>query len=75
MAATESPHRLLREKEVHHLTGLSRTQRRRLELTGEFPSRVRLSRRAFGWVEGDTGLDCGSSFCSRFGAEGPLCIM
>jgi prophage regulatory protein len=43
--------RFLREGEVRHVTGLSRTQRWRLEREGRFPSRVALSERAFGWVE------------------------
>jgi prophage regulatory protein len=43
--------RLLRENEVRHLTGLSRTQRTRLEREGQFPKRVPLSERAFRWVE------------------------
>jgi prophage regulatory protein len=43
--------RLLRENEVRHITGLSRTQRTRLEREGRFPKRVALSERALGWVE------------------------
>jgi len=43
--------RFLRENEVRHITGLSRAQRHRLELAGQFPSRVLLSERAFGWIE------------------------
>jgi prophage regulatory protein len=49
----EAPPRFLRESEVRHLTGLSRTQRSRLEGAGRFPGRVLLSERAFGWVEGE----------------------
>jgi prophage regulatory protein len=43
--------RFLRESEVCRITGLSRAQRQRLERAGHFPSRVRLSARAFGWIE------------------------
>jgi prophage regulatory protein len=53
MANIEAAPRLLRENEVRHLTGLSRTQRSRLERAGQFPTRVPLSRRAFGWVEAE----------------------
>jgi prophage regulatory protein len=45
--------RFLREGEVRHITGLSRTQRSRLERAGRFPPRVALSERAFGWVEAE----------------------
>jgi prophage regulatory protein len=43
--------RFLRETEVRRITGLSSAQRQRLERAGHFPSRVRLSNRAFGWIE------------------------
>jgi prophage regulatory protein len=45
--------RLIREKEILERTGLSRTQRWRLEREGKFPARVQLSERAFGWIEGE----------------------
>jgi prophage regulatory protein len=45
--------RFLRESEVRRITGLSRAQRHRLERAGRFPSRVPLSDRAFGWIEGE----------------------
>lgn len=45
--------RLLRDNEVRYITGLSRTQRSRLERAGKFPSRVPLSERAFGWIEAE----------------------
>jgi prophage regulatory protein len=45
--------RFLRESEVRRITGLSRAQRRRLERTGQFPPRVPLSVRAFGWIESE----------------------
>jgi prophage regulatory protein len=43
--------RFLREPECRHVTGLSRAQRWRLEREGRFPARVKLSERAFAWVE------------------------
>ena len=49
--APEPSCRFLRESECHRLTGLSRTQRWRLEQNGRFPKRVRLSERAFGHIE------------------------
>jgi prophage regulatory protein len=45
--------RFLRESEVRRITGLSRAQRQRLERLGEFPARVSLSQRAFGWIESE----------------------
>lgn len=45
--------RFLRESEVRRITGLSRAQRQRLEHTGQFPHRVALSHRAFGWIESE----------------------
>jgi prophage regulatory protein len=45
--------RLIREKEILDRTGLSRTQRWRLEREGRFPARVQLSDRAFGWIESE----------------------
>jgi prophage regulatory protein len=45
--------RFLREGEVRRITGLSRAQRHRLERSGQFPLRVRLSDRAFGWIEAE----------------------
>ena len=45
--------RFLRESEVRRITGLSRAQRQRLERAGQFPPRVPLSDRAFGWTEGE----------------------
>jgi len=43
--------RILREVEVGHRTGLSRTTRWRLAKAGKFPSPVRLTERAIGWRE------------------------
>ena len=45
--------RFLRESDVRRLTGLSRGQRQRMERAGQFPRRVPLSDRAFGWIEGE----------------------
>jgi prophage regulatory protein len=45
--------RFLRESEVRRITGLSRAQRHRLERAGQFPHRVALSERAFGWIESE----------------------
>lgn len=41
--------RILRERDVKHLTGLSRVTRWRLERRGEFPRRVHLTQRCVGW--------------------------
>jgi prophage regulatory protein len=43
--------RILREREVKHLTGLSRVTRWRLEKRGEFPKKVKLTERCVGWPE------------------------
>jgi prophage regulatory protein len=53
MKTLEALPRFLRENEVRHITGPSRTQRSRLERAGKFPTRVPLSERAFGWVEAE----------------------
>jgi prophage regulatory protein len=45
--------RLLRTKEVTAVTGLSRMTIYRLELSGAFPRRRRLSRNSVGWLEED----------------------
>lgn len=45
--------RFLREPEVRRLTGLSRTTRWRLERTGQFPRRRRISANAVAWLETD----------------------
>lgn len=47
---TKDPDRILRSNEVVCLTGLSRTTLWRLERSGEFPTRRRLSSFAVGWV-------------------------
>jgi prophage regulatory protein len=46
-----TPDRIVREAECQRLTGLSRTQRWRLERAGRFPQRLQLSERAIGWLE------------------------
>ncbi len=42
--------RFLREPEVQHVTGLSRTTRWRLEQSGQFPRKRKLSQNAVGWL-------------------------
>ncbi len=42
--------RFMREPEVAHVTGLSRTTRWRLERAGKFPRRRRISANAVGWL-------------------------
>jgi prophage regulatory protein len=43
--------KILRERQVKDLTGLSRVTRWRLERNGRFPCRVQLSQRCVGWPE------------------------
>ena len=45
--------RFLREREVRHMTGLSRSTRWRLERAGKFPLRRSLSENAIGWLESE----------------------
>ena len=45
--------RILREREVKHMTGLSRVTRWRLERRGEFPKKVKLTERCVGWPEAE----------------------
>jgi prophage regulatory protein len=45
--------RILREPQVKARTGLSRTTRWRLEREGKFPTRIKLSANAVGWIEQD----------------------
>ena len=45
--------RILREREVRHLTGLSRVTRWRMERRGEFPRKIKLSTRCVGWPEAE----------------------
>ncbi len=48
--STQEPDRFLREAEVAHITGLSRTTRWRLERRGEFPRRRSISCNAVAWL-------------------------
>ena len=41
--------KIIRQREVIHLTGLSRTTIWRLEPAGQFPKRRRLTRHSIGW--------------------------
>ena len=43
--------KVLRERQVKDLTGLSRVTRWRLERRGEFPKKVQLTSRCVGWPE------------------------
>lgn len=45
--------KMLREREVRQLTGLSRVTRWRMERRGEFQRKVQLSQRAVGWPEAE----------------------
>ena len=45
--------KMLREKDVKQLTGLSRVTRWRLEKRGEFPKKVKLTERCVGWPEAE----------------------
>ena len=45
--------RVLREPEVEHRTGLSRSTRWRMERTGKFPRRKPISANAVGWLESE----------------------
>jgi prophage regulatory protein len=45
--------KMLREREVRQLTGLSRVTRWRMERRGEFPRKVRLTGRCVGWLEAE----------------------
>jgi len=45
--------RMLREKQVKDLTGLSRVTRWRMERRGDFPKKIQLSERCVGWNEGE----------------------
>lgn len=45
--------RFLRKPAVKEITGLSPSTVRRLEMAGQFPKRVKLSKAAVGWLESD----------------------
>ena len=49
----EKPDRLIREAECQHLTGVSRTQRWRLEQRDKFPKRRHPSEGITAWVESE----------------------
>jgi len=48
--------KILRIQQVTELTGLSRVTVWRLERAGKFPSRIRLSANAVGWLEDELRL-------------------
>ena len=43
--------KILREKQVKDLTGLSRVTRWRMERRGDFPQKIQLTLRCVGWPE------------------------
>jgi prophage regulatory protein len=43
--------RIIREREVRQVTGISRVTRWRLERKDQFPKRVKLTERCIGWLE------------------------
>ena len=45
--------RIIKVDEVQKLTSLSRSTIWRLENTGKFPKKVRLSQKSIGWLESD----------------------
>jgi len=45
--------RIIKKPAVREITSLSDSTVRRLELVGEFPKRVRLSKAAVGWIEAE----------------------
>lgn len=45
--------RIRRKPWVTEVTGLSPSTYRRLELAGQFPKRIKLSKAAVGWIESD----------------------
>lgn len=45
--------RILREPEVSYKTNMTREMIRRLENAGQFPKRIKLSKRAVGWIESE----------------------
>jgi prophage regulatory protein len=51
--ASEMQKRFIRKPAVKEITGLSPSTVRRLEMAGEFPKRVKLSKAAVGWLESD----------------------
>ncbi len=53
---TPEPDRFLREPEVRHITGLSRTTRWRLQRDGKFPRRRQISTNAVGWLASEINV-------------------
>jgi prophage regulatory protein len=51
--STARPDRIVRERECHHRTGLSRSTRWRPERVGQFPRRLRLSPGCNGWRDSE----------------------
>ena len=47
------PDRLLRDREVEEITGLSRTTRWRWEKAGKFPQRRQIGPNSVGWLESE----------------------
>jgi len=45
--------RIIKKPRVREITALSDSTVRRLELAGQFPKRIKLSKAAVGWVEAD----------------------
>jgi len=45
--------RIIKKPAVREITSLSDSTVRRLELDGQFPKRVRLSKSAVGWIESE----------------------
>lgn len=45
--------KMLREREVKQITGLSRVTRWRMERKGEFPKKIKLSERCVAWSEAE----------------------
>lgn len=51
--SADRPDRIVREPECRELTGMSRTARFELARRGEFPKKIKLSKRASGWRYSD----------------------
>jgi len=52
-ALAPMPVRILRDPEVYHVTGLKLSRRGVLEREGNFPRRVKIGKRASGWIEAE----------------------
>jgi prophage regulatory protein len=53
VTTVEGQVRILREPEVSYKTNMTREMIRRLENAGQFPKRIKLSKRAVGWIESE----------------------